>query len=107
MHIACARDESAETLDLVRSLLENQADPNAVCNGQTPLTLAIIRGNQPLIDLLLNHETTDPSTPLGLGNGNALCAVLSTFHEIQWTYTQRLELVNQGFKHFKIFLSSV
>ena len=93
MHIACARDQSAEALDLVRLLLEYQGDPNAVCNGQTPLTLAIIRGDQPLVDLLLRHETTDPSTPLGFGNGNALCTVLSTFHESRWTYAQRLELV--------------
>lgn len=102
MHIACTREESIETLDLVRNLLANQADPNAVCNGQTPLTLAIIRANQPLIDLLLNHETTDPSTPLGFGNGNALCTVLSTFHETQWTYTQRLELVNQSLNYSMI-----
>jgi ankyrin repeat protein len=88
------RNESSDTLKLVRLLLEYQANPNAVCNGQTPLTLAIVLGNQSLIDLLLNHENTDPSTPLGFGNGNALCFLLSTFYETRWTYTKRLQLVN-------------
>ncbi|CAF4539775.1 unnamed protein product, partial [Rotaria magnacalcarata] len=64
-----------------------------VCNGQTPLSLAIILGNEPLVDLLIEHETTDPSTFLGLGNGSALCTVLSTNHESRWTYAKRLQLV--------------
>ena len=93
MHIACSREASADTLTLVRILLEHQADPNAVCNGQTPLSLAISLGNEPLVELLLNHQTTDPSTPLGMGNGNALCAVLTTIYEPRWTYTKRLDLV--------------
>ncbi len=94
MHIACTREESSDTLNLVRLLLEYQANPNAVCNGQTPLTLAIALGNQSLVDLLLNHESTDPSTALGLGNGNALCMILSTFYEPRWTHATRLQLVN-------------
>ena len=94
MHIACTRQPTTDTLDLVRLLLEYHANPNAVCNGQTPLSLAIALANQPLVDLLLDHETTDPSTVLGLGNGNALCTVLSTFYEPGWTYTKRVQLVN-------------
>ena len=94
MHIACTRDETSDTLELVRLLLQYQANPNAVCNGQTPLTLAIILGNEAVVNLLLDHEATDPSTLLGFGNGNALCTVLSTFYESQWSYTKRLKLVN-------------
>jgi hypothetical protein len=52
-------------------------------------------GNKPLVDLLLDHETTDPSTVLGYGNGNALCSVLSTTYEPRWTYAKRLELVRR------------
>lgn len=102
LHITCSRDQSRETLDLARLLLEYQGDPNAVCNGQTPLTLAIIRGDQPLVNLLLNHESTDPATPLGMGNGNALCTLLSTFHESRWTYAQRVELVNERNSRFSL-----
>ncbi|CAM4741637.1 unnamed protein product [Rotaria magnacalcarata] len=93
LHITCTREVTEDTLSLVRLLLEHRADPNAVCNGQTPLSLAIILGNEPLVDLLIEHETTDPSTFLGLGNGNALCTVLSTNHESRWTYAKRLQLI--------------
>lgn len=93
LHVACTRELSANTLNLVRLLLQHGANPNAVCNGQTPLTLAIAFGNEPLVDLLLNHDETDPSTVLGFGNGNALCLVLSTFYETCWTYPKRLQLV--------------
>ena len=93
LHIVCTRDESAETLALVRLLLDFGADPNAVCNGQTPLTLAIALANEPVVDLLLRHPRTDPSTVLGAGNGNALCLVLSTAFEARWPYQKRLKLV--------------
>ncbi|CAF3319754.1 unnamed protein product [Rotaria socialis] len=93
LHIACTREATDDTLSLVRLLLEHHADPNAVCNGQTPLSLAIILGNEPLVDLLIEHDTTDPSTFLGLGNGNALCTVLSTNYESRWTYAKRLQLI--------------
>ena len=56
--------------------------------------LRLLLGNESLVDLLLDHETTDPSTVLGSGNGNALCTVLSTFYESRWTYAKRLQLVN-------------
>ncbi len=93
MHIACTREASLDTLSIVRVLLEHQANPNVVCNGQTPLSLAIVLGNEPLVNLLIDHERTDPSTFLGFGNGNALCIVLSTIYEPRWTYAKRLELV--------------
>ena len=48
-----------------------------------------------MVDLLINHETTDPSTVLGLGNGNALCAVLSTIYEPRWPYAKRIDLVRR------------
>lgn len=95
LHIACSRTPTEETLSLVHLLLEYDADPNAICNGQTPLSLAIILGNESLVDLLINHEATDPSTPLGLGNGNALCTILSTTSETRWNSTKRLQLVHK------------
>ncbi|CAF1009149.1 unnamed protein product [Rotaria sordida] len=95
LHIACTREITEDTLSLVRLLLEYHANPNVVCNGQTPLSLAITLGNERLIDLLINHETTDPSTSLGLGNGNVLCTILSTVQEPRWTYAKRLELIER------------
>jgi ankyrin repeat protein len=95
LHIACTREATPDTLNLIRLLLKYQANPNAVCNGQTPLSLAIALGNERLVDVLLNHESTDPSTVLGFGNGNALCTVLSTFYESHWSYAKRIQLVNK------------
>ncbi|CAF1373152.1 unnamed protein product, partial [Rotaria sordida] len=89
----CTREATEDTLSLVRLLLEHHANPNAVCNGRTLPSLAITLGNERLVDLLINHETTDPSTSLGLGNGNVLCTILSTVQESRWTYAKRLELV--------------
>ena len=53
-------------------------------------------GNEALVDLLIDDETTDPATTLGFGNGNALCAVLSTAYESRWTYAKRLQLVSRN-----------
>ncbi|CAF1382989.1 unnamed protein product, partial [Rotaria sordida] len=92
-HIVCAHEATEDTLSLVRLLLEHHANPNAVCNGRTLPSLAITLGNERLVDLLINHETTHPSTSLGLGNGKVLRAILSTVQESQWTYAKRLELV--------------
>ena len=80
-------------LTLVQLLLEYGANPNIVCNGQTPLSLAIVMGNENLVNLLLDHSETDPSVILGLGNGNALCIILSTTYESRWPYGKRLQLV--------------
>ncbi|CAF1503251.1 unnamed protein product, partial [Rotaria sordida] len=76
LHRVCTRKATEDTLSLVRLLLEHHANPNAVCNGRTSPSLAIILGNERLVDLLINHETTDPSTSLGLGNGKVLCTIL-------------------------------
>ncbi|CAF1427376.1 unnamed protein product [Rotaria sordida] len=92
LHIVCTLEATEDTLSLVR-LLEHHANPNAVCNGRTLPSLAIIPVNERLVDLLINHETTDPLTSRGLGNGNVLRAILSTAQESQWTYAKRLELV--------------
>ncbi len=91
-------------MPLVRLLLEYQANPNAVCNGQTPLSLAISMGHESSVDLLIDQERTDPSISLGEGNGNALCTVLSTASESRWTCDKRLELV-RGEKIILSFLS--
>ena len=90
---------------MVRLLLEYGGDPNAVCNGQTPLTLAIALANEPVVDLLLNHPRTDPATTLGAGNGNALCLVLSTAFEVRWPYPKRLKLVRRAMIPRLLFIS--
>ncbi|CAF1055365.1 unnamed protein product [Adineta steineri] len=95
LHIACTREATEDTLSIVRLLLKHQANPNVVCNGQTPLSLAISMGNESLVDTLIEYEGTDPSISLGEGNGNALCTVVSTAYESRWTHNKRLELVER------------
>jgi hypothetical protein len=95
LHVACTRAASSDTLALVRLLLEYHGNPNAVCHGQSPLSLAIALANEPVVDLLLNHPVTEPSTVLGAGHGNALCVVLSTAYESRWTFNKRLRLVSR------------
>ncbi|CAF1274041.1 unnamed protein product [Adineta ricciae] len=95
LHIACAREATDETSSLVRLLLEHKANPNIVCNGQTPLSLAISMANESVVDMLLSHETIDPAISLGEGNGNALCTVVSTVYGSRWNYDKRIELIER------------
>ncbi|CAF0969415.1 unnamed protein product [Didymodactylos carnosus] len=94
LHIACSRTDSL-SVEIVRLLLNSNANPNAVCNGQSPLTLAIANGNEPVVDLLLKHPNTDPSIALGWGNGNALCSILSTLYEQKWPFQKRIQLIER------------
>ncbi|UJR10778.1 hypothetical protein I4U23_014965 [Adineta vaga] len=95
LHIACTREVADDTLSIIRSLVDYQANPNIVCNGQTPLSLAISTANESVVDLLLDHKNIDPAVSLGEGNGNALCTISSTTYGSRWSYDKRIQLVRK------------
>ncbi len=92
MHIACARNDPYAA-KVVKLLIENQANPNLICNGQSPLSLAIASGNRDAVDILVKSDLTDISLPLTNGVGSALCVVASTLYEHHWSLAERLRLV--------------
>lgn len=92
LHIACMRnDEYAGKI--IKLLLEHSANPNVICNGQSPLSLAIASGNKEAVDLLLKNDQCDPNLPLTNGVGSALCAISSTLFEHNWLPNERIKLV--------------
>lgn len=92
MHIACARNDPYAA-KVVKLLIESSANPNLICNGQSPLSLAIASGNRDAIDVLVKSDLTDISLPLTHGVGSALCVIGSTLYEHNWTLPERLRLV--------------
>ena len=77
LHLLATRMcDSTDISNLSRILLKHSANPNIVCKGHSPLSLAIINNNQPMIDLLLSHSL-DLNLPLGPGIASALCIVTS------------------------------
>jgi hypothetical protein len=93
LHIACARSDPLAA-KIVKLLVGHSANPNLICNGQSPLSLAIAAGNRDAIDVLLKSDLCDPSLPLTLGVGSSLCCVASTLYEHYWAPADRLKLVN-------------
>ncbi|GFR59996.1 ankyrin repeat and MYND domain-containing protein 1 [Elysia marginata] len=95
LQIACARDDNYKnSCRVVRLLLEHKADTSLICNGFSPLTLAIASGNDLAIDELLLFGA-DPSLPLTHGVGSALCVASSTEHEHRRTIQGQIHLVKQ------------
>nr|XP_002733450.1 PREDICTED: ankyrin repeat and MYND domain-containing protein 1-like [Saccoglossus kowalevskii] len=95
LHIACQRDDNHKLAQqVVRLLLEHGANPNVLCKGQSPLSLAIGSGNDLAIDELLCHGA-NPSLPLGHGVGSALCASSNTAFEHRRTPEQRIALIDK------------
>ncbi|XP_077987266.1 ankyrin repeat and MYND domain-containing protein 1-like [Glandiceps talaboti] len=95
LHIACHRDDNHKLAQqVVHLLLEHGANPNVLCNGQSPLSLAIGSGNDLAIDELLSHNA-NPSLPLGHGIGSALCAASNTAFEHRREPQQRIGLIDK------------
>ncbi|XP_070538152.1 ankyrin repeat and MYND domain-containing protein 1-like isoform X2 [Ptychodera flava] len=95
LHIACNRDDNHKLAQqVVKLLLEYGANPNVLCLGQSPLSLAISSGNDLAIDELLAHKA-NPSLPLGHGIGSALCAASNTAFEHRRTPQQRIQLIDK------------
>ena len=92
LHIACARNDPCAA-KVVKLLIENQANPNLICNGQSPLSLAIASGNRDAVDILVKSDSTDISLPLTNGVGSAICVIASTLYEHHWSLPERLRLV--------------
>jgi ankyrin repeat and MYND domain-containing protein 1 len=94
LHIAAARND-IYAVKVVKLLLDHQANPNVICNGQSPLSLAIATGNKETIDLLLKSNKCDPNLPLTYGVGSALCLISSTLYEHCWNASERIKLIEK------------
>ncbi|KAJ8030902.1 Ankyrin repeat and MYND domain-containing protein 1 [Holothuria leucospilota] len=95
LHIACSRDDDYElSRQVVRLLLEKGANPDVLCMGQSPLSLAIASGNDLAVDELL-HFDANPSLPLGHQIGSALCIASNTRYEFRRDPAQRIALIDK------------
>ena len=94
LHIACCRSDLYAG-KVIRLLLEHTADPNLICNGQSPLSLAIASGNKEAVDMLLKSSKCDPNLPLTNGVGSALCVISSTLYEHSWQPHDRIRLIDK------------
>ncbi|XP_013418534.1 ankyrin repeat and MYND domain-containing protein 1-like [Lingula anatina] len=95
LHIACARDDSYKfACQVVHLLLDHHANPNLLCNGHSPLSLAIASGNDLAIDELLCYGA-NPSLSLTHGIGSALCVSTSTEFEHRRSPTGRIQLIDK------------
>ncbi|XP_063966990.1 ankyrin repeat and MYND domain-containing protein 1-like isoform X2 [Lytechinus pictus] len=95
LHIACDRDDDYELArQVVHLLLEHGANPNVLCKGQSPLSLAIASGNDLAIDELLSCKA-NTSLPLGQSIGSALCVAANTQFEYRRTPQQRIALIDK------------
>ncbi|KAL3319753.1 Ankyrin repeat and MYND domain containing 1 [Cichlidogyrus casuarinus] len=96
LHLACARDyELDHANEVVKLLLAHKADPNLLCNGMSPLALAIASGNDDAIASLLSIPETNASLPLGNGWGSTLCVAASTMFEFRRDITKRINLLEK------------
>ncbi|XP_076453911.1 ankyrin repeat and MYND domain-containing protein 1-like isoform X2 [Babylonia areolata] len=98
LQIACARDDHYKnSCKVVQLLLKHKANPDLMCNGFSPLALAITSGNDLAIDELLVY-CADPSLPLTHGVGSALCVASSTEYEHRRSIQARIQLIDQLIK---------
>ncbi|KAK7484268.1 hypothetical protein BaRGS_00024517, partial [Batillaria attramentaria] len=95
LQLACARDDNYKNATkVVTLLLRHKANPNLLCNGFSPLALAIASGNDSAVDeLLLNGA--NPSLPLTHGVGSSLCAASSTEYEHRRPIQHRINLIDK------------
>ncbi|KAJ7324932.1 hypothetical protein JRQ81_017952 [Phrynocephalus forsythii] len=94
LHIACERkDNFKNAAEVVRLLLEHNANPNILWSGHSPLSLAVASGNDQAVALLLGRGA-DPNLPLSQGLGSALCAVTNPAYELNRTLANKMALIN-------------
>ena len=95
LHIACARDDDyLVAAHIVRLLLDHKANPNVISQGHSPLSLAIVSGNDLAVDLLLSFGC-NTSLPLTCGNGSALCVATNPDWEKRRSPADRLKLLDK------------
>ncbi|CAH8428876.1 unnamed protein product [Heterobilharzia americana] len=74
---------------------KHNANPNSLCNGHSALSIAIATGNDPCINVLINHPSTNINQPLGCGFGSAICIACSSVFEFRRSVDARLELIKR------------
>lgn len=95
LQLCCARDDSYKhATNVVTLLLQHKANPNLLCNGFSPLALAIASGNDSAVDELLKNGA-NPSLSLTHGVGSALCVASSTEYEHRRPIQGRINLINK------------
>ena len=85
--------DSPEITALASLLLKHNANPNRVCKGHSPLSLAILNNNQNMTEVLLAHGV-DLNLPLGPGVASVLCITTSL-------RSQSLRTVQKSIRLFK------
>jgi len=99
LHIVCSREDYVKQCQkITRLLLEYGADPNLLCMGNAPLSLAIGSGNDVVVDTLLRYKA-DPSLKLTHGLGSILCVATSFQAERRRTAQERMKLIEKLIKH--------
>ncbi|TNN15205.1 Ankyrin repeat and MYND domain-containing protein [Schistosoma japonicum] len=99
LHLVCSREyDLPNSAIIAECLLRHNANPNLLCNGHSALSVAIAVGNDPCINVLLNHENTNINQPLENDLGSALCIACSKLIK---------RLINKGgIDSFKTFVIS-
>ncbi|KAK4473333.1 hypothetical protein MN116_004495 [Schistosoma mekongi] len=112
LHLVCSREyDLPNSAIIAECLLRHNANPNLLCNGHSALSIAIAVGNDPCINVLINHENTNINQPLENGLGSALSIACSSLFEFRRSIESRLELIKQlinkgGLDSFKTFVIS-
>ncbi|CAH8430212.1 unnamed protein product [Schistosoma guineensis] len=110
LHLVCSREyDLLNSAVITKCLLKHNANPNLLCNGHSALSVAIATGNDPCINILINHQNTNINQPLGDGLGSALCIACSSLFEFRRPIESRLELIKclinkGGIDSFKTFV---
>eukprot|EP00794_Sanderia_malayensis_P010982 gene10982-12145_t len=95
LHIACAREDcDKDAQKVVEYLVKFGANPNTLCRGHSPLSLAISSGNDLVVDTLLKNNA-DPSMKLTNGVGSALCAATTFVAERRRKPNSRVKLIDK------------
>ncbi|KAH8855939.1 Ankyrin repeat and MYND domain-containing protein 1 [Schistosoma japonicum] len=96
LHLVCSREyDLPNSAIIAECLLRHNANPNLLCNGHSALSVAIAVGNDPCINVLINHENTNINQPLENDLGSALCIACSSLFEFRRSIESRLELIKR------------
>ncbi|CAH8824056.1 unnamed protein product [Trichobilharzia szidati] len=96
LHLVCSREyDQLNSAIIAKCLLNYGADPNLLCNGHSALSIAIATGNDPCINVLINHPNTNINQALECGFGSALCVACSSLFEFRRSVDARLELIKR------------
>ncbi|VDD74802.1 unnamed protein product [Mesocestoides corti] len=95
LHLACARNyDLKHSAAIVELLMDRGGDPNLLCNGHSPLSVAIASGNDKIVELLVSYQLTNLTMRLTKGLGSALCVVFNPMYENSRNLQCRLTLLS-------------